>query len=106
MTTPFLEDLSKDKLLQDLRSVVSGAEELLRATASQTGEKVSAARERIEENLADAKERLVIAERALREKTKEAATATDEYVRDNPWQAVGIAAGVGILIGMLISRGR
>lgn len=106
MTTPFLEDISKDKLLQDLRSVVSGAEELLRATASQTGEKVSAARERIEENLADAKERLVIAERALREKTKEAATATDEYVRDNPWQAVGIAAGVGMLIGMLISRGR
>lgn len=106
MTTPFLEDLSKEKLLQDLRSVVSGAEDLLRATASQTGEKVSAARERIEENLADAKERLVIAERALREKTKEAATATDEYVRDNPWQAVGIAAGVGMLVGMLISRGR
>lgn len=106
MTTPFLEDISKDKLLQDLRSIVSGAEELLRATASQTGEKVSAARERIEENLADAKERLVIAERAVREKTKEAATATDEYVRDNPWQAVGIAAGVGMLIGMLISRGR
>lgn len=106
MTTPFLEDISKDKLLQDLRSIVSGAEELLRATASQTGEKVSAARERIEQNLADAKERLVIAERAVREKTKEAATATDEYVRDNPWQAVGIAAGVGMLIGMLISRGR
>lgn len=105
MSTPFLEDLSKEKLLQDLRGVVSSAEELLRATASQTGEKVAAARERIEENLVVAKERLLVAERAVLEKGKQAATATDEYVHDNPWQAVGIAAGVGMLIGMLISRG-
>lgn len=106
MSTPFLEDLSKEKLLQDLRGVVSSAEELLRATASQTGEKVAVARERIEENLVVAKERLLVAERAVLEKGKQAATATDEYVHDNPWQAVGIAAGVGMLIGMLISRGR
>jgi ElaB/YqjD/DUF883 family membrane-anchored ribosome-binding protein len=106
MNTHFLEDVSKEKLLQDLRSVVSGAEELLRATASQTGEKVAAAREHIEENLVVAKERLLVAERAVREKGRQAATVTDEYVHDNPWQAVGIAAGVGMLIGMLISRGR
>ncbi|HCI13500.1 MAG TPA: DUF883 domain-containing protein, partial [Gallionellaceae bacterium] len=39
-------------------------------------------------------------------RTKEAAKVTDEYVHENPWKAVGIAAGVGLVIGMLISRGR
>lgn len=106
MNTFTATEVSKEKLMQDLQNVVADAEELLRATASQTGERVSVARERIEENLAAAKQRLAIAERAVLERTKQAATATDEYVHDNPWQAIGIAAGVGLLIGMLISRGR
>jgi len=98
--------VSKEKLMQDLRLVVSDAEELLRATAGQAGEKVSAVRERIQENLAAAKERLAVAQEAVVEKTKQAAKVTDEYVHENPWKAVGIAAGVGLLVGMLISRGR
>lgn len=98
--------VSKEKLLQDLRAVVIDAEELLRATASQTGEKVSAIRERIQANLVAARARLEDAEALMLEKTKEAARATDEYVHDHPWRAVGIAAGVGLVVGMLISRGR
>ena len=98
--------VSKEKLMQDLRMVVADAEELLRATASQTGEKVSAARERIQGHLDAAKERLEDAEAMMIEKTKAAALATDEYVHDNPWRAVGIAAGVGLVVGMLIARGR
>lgn len=98
--------VSKEKLMQDLRMVVADAEELLRATASQAGEKVAAARERITGRLAAAKERLEDAEALMIEKTKAAAHATDEYVHDHPWNAVGIAAGVGFLIGALISRGR
>lgn len=99
-------EVSKEKLMQDLRVVVVDAEELLRATAGQAGEKVTAARERIQENLAAAKLRLVAAEEAMVAKTKLAAKATDEYVHENPWRAVGISAGVGLIIGMLISRGR
>ncbi len=99
-------DVSKEKLMQDLQLVVSDAEELLRATAGQAGEKVSAARERIQDSLTSAKARLAVAEEAMMEKTREAARATDEYVHDNPWRAVGIAAGVGLVVGMLISRGR
>ena len=98
--------VSKEKLMQDMRLVVEDAEELLRATASQAGEKVSAVRERIQENLVAAKERLADAEAVMVEKTKAAARATDEYVHDNPWRAVGIAAGVGLVVGMLIARGR
>lgn len=98
--------VSKEKLMQDLRLVVADTEELLRATADQAGEKVSAARERIQEHLFSAKERLADAEAAMLEKGKAAARATDEYVHENPWRSVGIAAGVGLVVGMLISRGR
>ena len=99
-------DVSKEKLMQDLQLVVSDAEELLRATAGQAGEKVIAARERIQESLNAARARLGDAQEAMIEKTKQAARATDEYVHENPWYAVGIAAGVGLVVGMLISRGR
>ena len=97
-------DVNKEKLVADLKVVVADAEELLRATASQAGEKVSAARERIQASLATAKVKLNDAERALLDKTKEAAKATDEYVRENPWQAVGVAALAGLVLGVLISR--
>jgi ElaB/YqjD/DUF883 family membrane-anchored ribosome-binding protein len=99
-------EISKEKLVQDLRVVVADAEDLLRATAGQAGEKVSAARERIQENLAAAKERLAVAQENMIAKTRQAASVTDEYVHENPWKAVGIAAGAGLVIGMLISRGR
>lgn len=96
--------ISKDKLVQDLKVVMSDAEELLRATANQAGEKVSAARERIQDSMHHAKVKLAEAEAVMLDKTKQAARATDEYVHENPWKAVGIAAGVGLLVGLLISR--
>lgn len=96
--------VTKDKLVADLRVVVADAEELLRATAGQAGEKVAVARERIQESLTAAKARLAVAQEELVERTKQAARATDEYVHENPWRAVGIAAGVGVIIGMLIAR--
>lgn len=99
-------DVGKEKLMQDFRMVVADAEELLRATAGQAGEKAAAARERIQENLAAAKARLANAEEAVVAKTKQAAHATDEYVHENPWKAVGVGVGVGLIVGMLISRGR
>jgi len=99
-------EVSKEKLIQDFRMVVTDAEELLRATAGQAGEKVSAVRGRIQENLEVAKERLNAAEDAVVARTKEAAIATDEYVHENPWTAVGVGAAVGVIVGMLIGRGR
>jgi ElaB/YqjD/DUF883 family membrane-anchored ribosome-binding protein len=97
-------EVNTDKLVADLKVVVADAEELLRATASQAGEKVSVARERIQASLATAKGKLNEAEQAAMEKAKQAAKATDQYVHDNPWKAVGIAAGVGLVLGLLIGR--
>ncbi|HXU94472.1 MAG TPA: DUF883 family protein [Gallionella sp.] len=99
-------EVSKERLMQDLRVVVADAEELLRATAGQAGDKVASARERIQESLVTARERLASAEQAVVEKTRQAAKATDEYVHENPWKSIGVAAGAGLIIGMLISRSR
>jgi len=101
MTT---ESATKEKLVADLKILVSDSEELLRASAGQAGEKISAARERIQASLATAKVKLGEAERAAVEQAKKAARTTDEYVQDNPWQAVGMAAVAGLLLGVLISR--
>jgi len=97
-------DVSKDKLVQDLKLVIADAEDLLKATAAQAGEKVAAARERIQDRIHSAKIKLAEAEEALMLKTRQAARVTDEFVHENPWYAVGIAAGVGLVVGMLIGR--
>ena len=96
--------VSKEKLAQDLKIVISDAEELLRATASTAGERVAAAREKVQDSLDRAKVKLAEVEDVIIDRSKQAARATDEYVRENPWRAVGIAAGIGVIIGMLISR--
>jgi len=98
------EPVSKEKLMEDLRVVVADAEELLKATANQTGERIAAARAKAGESLQVAKIRLADAHATVIEKAKVAAQTTDDYVHENPWQAVGIAAAVGLLLGALISR--
>lgn len=95
---------SKDKLVADLKLVVADAEELLAATASLTGEKVTAMRARMQDNLRAARLKLAEAEEAVLVKTKEVAKATDNYVHEHPWKSIGVAAGVGLLVGLLIGR--
>lgn len=96
--------ISKEKLMQDLQIVIGDAEELLRATASQAGEKAAAAREKIQDSLHRAKVKLAEAEDVMIDQAKQAARVTDEYVHDHPWKAVGMAAGIGLIIGLLIGR--
>ncbi len=97
-------EISKDKLMSDLKVVVNDTEELLKATANQTGDRVAAARIRVEESLRAAKAQLEDAQEAILEKTRAAAKATDSYVHDNPWKSMGIAAVAGVLLGVIISR--
>lgn len=97
-------EAAREKLMDDFRAVLSDAEELLKATASQTGERVTAARERVEERIRSTKERLADLQGDVTERARAAAHATDEMVHDNPWKAVGIAAAVGFLLGLLVHR--
>ena len=99
-----VEQVIKGKLMEDLRAVVAGAEELLKATTDQTGERIAAARGKAEESLKAAKVRLDEQEAAVMKKTKAVAKATENYVRDNPWKAMGIVAVVGLVLGILAKR--
>ncbi len=97
-------EITTEKLASDLRTVIADAEELLRATANQAGDKVAAARARVQDSLDSAKLKLSILSEEAADQARAAVRATDDYVHDNPWQAVGIAAFAGLVLGMLISR--
>lgn len=97
-------EVTTDQLVADLKTVMSDAEALLQATSTQTSEKIQEVRARAEESLKQARQRLGQIEDEALKRAREVADATDEYVRENPWQSVGIAAGVGLLLGLLLSR--
>jgi ElaB/YqjD/DUF883 family membrane-anchored ribosome-binding protein len=96
--------VNRDKFVQDMRVVISDAEELLRATATQAGEKIGVARERIQDSIHQAKVKLAETEAIVRERAQQVARDGEEYVRDNPWRAIGIAAGIGLVLGLILSR--
>lgn len=96
--------VQKDKLMNDLRTVIADAEEVLRLTANQAGESAAELRRRIEARMDQAKVELVHLQEAAVAKVKAAGHATDDFVHDHPWKAVGIATGIGLMIGLLISR--
>ena len=86
-------DVTTDKLMRELKNVVGDAEELLKATASQSGEQIARIRARAEESV-----------RAARARMEDGAEMLDDQVREHPWTAVGIAAGAGLLLGILLGR--
>lgn len=97
-------EVNKEQLVNDFKVVVADAEALLKATANQGGEKLAEVRAKTEESIKAAKARMVDAREALVTKSKEAAKVTDVYVHENPWKSVGLAASIGLVIGLLISR--
>ena len=99
-----MEQVNTDKLMHDLRIVVGDAEDLLKATAGQTGERIEKIRAKAEESLRAARQRLQDAGHAIHEGASTAARNVDDHVHKNPWTAVGVAAGIGLLVGILIGR--
>lgn len=100
----FSNEVTSEQLITDFKVVVADAEALLKATAGQGGEKLAEVRAKAEESLRVMKARLADAQEALIARTKEAAKATDEYVHENPWKAIGVAASLGLLIGWFMGR--
>jgi ElaB/YqjD/DUF883 family membrane-anchored ribosome-binding protein len=97
-------EVTTQKLVEDLKTVMQDAEALLKATSSQTGDRIQEVRARAEESLRQARVRLAQVEEDTLRQAREVADATEQYVRENPWQSVGVAAGVGLLLGLLLGR--
>jgi ElaB/YqjD/DUF883 family membrane-anchored ribosome-binding protein len=94
----------KDKLLADLRVVIADAEEVLRVTAGQAGEGFGELRARMQDRVQQAKSGIVQLQHTAIAKARAAGHATDEFVHESPWRAIGISAGLGLMIGLLIGR--
>ncbi len=99
-----MTQVTKDKLIADVKTVIADSEELLRATAGTAGDKIADIRAKAQDSLSVAKIKLAEAETLVVDKAKAVGRATDDYVHDNPWRSVGFAAGIGFIAGLLIGR--
>ena len=97
-------NLSRETLLDDFSTMLSEAEDLLKRASNETGERAKDLRAQVEAKLLAAKLRLQELEGEAMDRARAAARVTDDYVHDNPWRAVGVAAAVGLLIGLLMNR--
>jgi ElaB/YqjD/DUF883 family membrane-anchored ribosome-binding protein len=95
---------AQEVLMEDFQTLVTDTERLLEHTKSLAGDQADELRQQIHDSLLRARETLRLTEDSVRERGKAAVTATEDYVQANPWQSVGIAAGVGFLIGLLVTR--
>jgi ElaB/YqjD/DUF883 family membrane-anchored ribosome-binding protein len=95
---------SRDALVKDFTEVLTEADALLKQATKESGEKASDLRAQVETKLRAAKLKLMDMQDDAMDRAKATARATDEYVRDNPWQALGVAAALGVLVGLLMSR--
>ena len=97
-------ETTRDQIVDQFSSVLSEAESLLSKATHETGEKARDLRSQAEARLLTAKLKLQELQGQAVDRAKDAARVTDDYVHDNPWQAIGIAAAVGMIAGLLISR--
>lgn len=96
--------LGKQKIIEDIKVLLNDAEELLRLSASLPGEGVDALRTRLRDHVDSARVALDDAQASAQTRYRAGVDCTEKYVKENPWQSLGIAAGVGFLAGLLISR--
>lgn len=95
---------AQEILLADFQALVRDTEKLLADTASLAGDQADELRGQIHESLLRARETLELTQDSVRQRGQEALVVAEDYVREKPWQSVGIAAGVGLLVGLLANR--
>lgn len=99
------QQTQKDRLIHDLHTLAAEAEKLLHATAGEAGAASSDLRAKVQATLDRARGNLRDMQGAAVDRAKAAGQATDAYVHDNPWQSIGAATAIGVLLGLLIARG-
>ncbi|MHB0852914.1 ElaB/YgaM/YqjD family protein [Stutzerimonas nitrititolerans] len=95
---------AQNALIEEFRTLIADTERLLKHTQETAGSQTEELRGKINENLARAKEALMTQEGSLRDQGQAAIQCTEEYVHTHPWQSIGIAAGVGFLLGLITRR--
>jgi ElaB/YqjD/DUF883 family membrane-anchored ribosome-binding protein len=95
---------TKRQLAADFRDVMHDIESLLATGADKAGGEADALRARIRERMEAAKVRVADVQREAVDGARRAAHATDSFVHEHPWQAVGVAAAIGVVFGVLIAR--
>jgi ElaB/YqjD/DUF883 family membrane-anchored ribosome-binding protein len=95
---------ARRRMAGDFRTMITDSEDLLKAAATVSGDGFTAARTKFEEKLRSAKATLAEASQPVFDGTRETAAAADDYVRGNPWTAVGVAIAAGVLIGFLAAK--
>lgn len=95
---------AREKLLNDLRTVIQEAEQLLSDTEQNTERGYKTAIAQFERKLRNTKRELARLEQRLTSSGKQAVQATDRFVEDHPWQASGIGLCAGLLVGLIIGR--
>ena len=100
------ENVSSEKLVADVKTVLGDAEDLLRQSAASTGEQAVQLRERGMALLRQGREKAQEIQEKAVAKSKAAARATDDYVHENPWRSIGVAFGIGLAVGLLVNRAR
>lgn len=97
-------EVTNEQLREHFQDALADAEALVKATSEMSGEGLAQVRTKARESLRLAKARLAEAQDVVVQKARGAANATDTYVRDSPWEAIAVAAGVGVLVGVLLAR--
>jgi ElaB/YqjD/DUF883 family membrane-anchored ribosome-binding protein len=95
---------AREKLMNDMKSVINEAERWLGSASSRSGEEMRAVKEKFESTLDTAKTDLIKLQANMTARSKVAAQAADTYVKDNPWTSVSLGAAIGVALGLLIGR--
>ena len=93
-----------DQLIGEFKALMHDAEALIHGTEGHLDGALGTIRSKAAETLADLKEKIEDYEDVITDKAKAVAQDADNFVHRNPWEAVGVAAGLGLLIGIFIRR--
>ncbi|HZD41181.1 MAG TPA: DUF883 family protein [Terriglobales bacterium] len=99
-----MNDFTTQRLISDVKVLIDDAEELVRATADQTGERIMDLRQRLQRKIEEGRDALAAQENEWRQKAEQARERSENYLRENVWASVAMAAGLGLLLGLLLRR--
>ena len=99
-------NVGSEKLMRDLKNIAGDSEAIVKAAAGDAREAVAGVQTRTEESLRQVRANVADLQKDVAARARAAAQTTSTYVHDKPWQSIGLAAGAGLIIGLLINRRR